>query len=89
MSLKIDGPEEEIDKLEKLLEDGRKDRDRLDWLERQAGHVFDKSSGGGFRFCWRKGDKETVRDILDKGIAQDVEFSSVNTEHRHDELFEI
>lgn len=50
------------------------DTDRIDWLEKQAGHIFDRSSGGGFRHHWRQGDKEGIRETLDRLITQDVDF---------------
>lgn len=48
----------------------REDKERIEWLESKGGHIFDKGSGD-FRFYWRKGDPTTVRQTLDKCIAQD------------------
>jgi len=46
------------------------DTDRIAWLESQGAHIFDKGQGD-FRFSWRKEDGASVRDCIDKGIAQD------------------
>jgi hypothetical protein len=55
------------------VEKMRQDQKRLNWMEEQAGHVFDKGQGD-HRRIWKNGDPRTVRGEIDDMIKEEAEI---------------
>ena len=72
MSITLQGEAQDIDKLEKLLEKGRKDRERLDWIEKSGGRCGQLNEGEYFAHMAAQGDKyetgKTLREAIDAAI---------------------